>query len=123
MTPTTLPAPLAGTRRSWGDRVFRSVALASGLLVLVILFLIAATMTAKAMPAFRHEGIGFVTKDNWVPNDDHYGALSLIYGTVVSSLIAVIIAVPVILGIALFVTEMARDSLARAVTFTIDLLA
>src|SRR3954471_11680345 len=107
MTPTTLPAPLAGTRRSSGDRVFRSVALASGLLVLVVLGLIAATMTAKAMPAFRHEGIGFVTKDDWAPSNNHFGALSLIYGTIVSSLIATLIAVPVSLGIALFVTEMA----------------
>src|SRR3954463_7165911 len=120
MTPTTLPAPLAGTRRSWGDRVFRRVALASGLLVLVVLGLIAATMTAKAMPAFRHEGIGFITKDNWVPSENHYGALALIYGTIVSSLIAVIIAVPVSVGIALFVTELARDSVARSVTFVID---
>src|SRR5690242_3201621 len=112
MTPTTLPAPLAGTRRSWGDRAFRAVTLASGLLVLVVLALIAATMTAKAMPAFRHEGINFVTQDNWSPNEDHYGALALIYGTIVSSMIATLIAVPVSLGIAMFVTEMAPARLA-----------
>src|SRR6266516_166070 len=102
MTPTTVPAPLAGTRRNWGDRAFRSVTLASGLLVLVVLALIAATMTGTAMPVFRHEGIGFVTRDRWSPADNHFGALSLIYGTVLTAMIALVIAVPVSIGIALF---------------------
>ncbi|HEY1740612.1 MAG TPA: phosphate ABC transporter permease subunit PstC, partial [Acidimicrobiia bacterium] len=72
---------------------------------------------------FRHAGIGFVTKDNWDPNNNHFGALSLIYGTVVSSIIALVIAVPVSIGIALFVTEMAPAGVARVVTVIIDLLA
>ncbi len=123
MTPTTVPTPLAGTRRGWGDRAFRLVTLASGLLVLVVLVLIAATMTGKAMPAFRHEGISFITKDDWIPSEDHYGALSLIYGTVITSFIALLFAVPVSIGIALFVTEMAPAGIARVITVIIDLLA
>ena len=91
--------------------------------MLLVLALIAATMTGKALPAFRHEGIGFITKDDWNPNTNHFGALSLIYGTVVSSIIALLIAVPVSIGIALFVTEMAPAGVARVVTVIIDLLA
>ena len=69
--------------RHWGDRAFRSVALASGVAVLVILALIAVTTTQKAWPAFSHEGIGFVTSDHWVPNEksardtQHSGAATI----------------------------------------------
>jgi phosphate transport system permease protein len=118
-----LGAPrLTGTRR-WGDRAFRAVTLASGLAVLVVLGLIAWTTTHDAWPALRHEGIGFVTKDDWVPNNLHFGALALIYGTLITALIAVIFAVPVSLGIALFITELAPPRIGRAATTIVDLLA
>src|SRR5690242_2491885 len=96
---------LTGTRR-WGDRAFRAVTLGAGLAVLVILGLIVWTTTHDAWPALRHAGIGFVTKDDWVPNNRHFGALALIYGTLITALIAVVVAVPISLGIALFITEL-----------------
>jgi phosphate transport system permease protein len=95
----------------------------SGLLVLVVLGYIAWSTTAKAWPALRHEGVGFVTKDDWVPNNNHFGALALIYGTLVSSAIALVFAVPLSLGIALFTTEVAPDRIAHGTTTLIDLLA
>lgn len=109
--------------RNWGDRAFRSVALACGLAVFVILGLIAFTSTNKAWPAFSHEGLGFVTTNRWVPNENHFGALALIYGTAMSAVLALLLSVPVSFGIALFVTEFASPKVAKLVTSLIDLLA
>ncbi len=123
---TALPVSLTGTgtgRR--GDRAFRAVALASGLLVLVILALIAWTTTQKASSAFSFEGLGFVTHNDWSPSTTppHFGALALVFGTVITSAIALVFAVPVSFGIALFITELAPDRVGRAVTYVVDLLA
>jgi phosphate transport system permease protein len=111
----------AGDR--WADRVFRGTTLGAGLVVLAILVLIAYSTTKEAWPAFREEGLSFVTSDQWVPNEGKFGALPFIYGTVVSSLIALVISVPVSLGIALFTTEVARPRLRRPITYAVDLLA
>ncbi len=105
------------------DRAFHGVALAAGCLVLAILALIAYAMISKAMPAFRHEGISFVTKDDWDQNLEHFGALAFIYGTVLTSFIAIVFAIPLSLGIALFTTELASKRLRAWITYVIDLLA
>ncbi len=97
--------------------------MAAGLLVLVILAWIAYATTRKAWPAFSHEGISFITTDDWVPSEDKYGALAFIYGTLLSSFIAVLIAVPVSVGIALFSNEVVSGRLRQAVIYVIDLLA
>jgi phosphate transport system permease protein len=121
----TVAAPTAPPKGSdvWSDRAFRAVALVAGLLVLVILALIAYTTTSKAWPAFRHQGFSFVTSDHWDPNTGHFGALAFIYGTLVSSAIALVFAVPLSLGIALFITELASKPFRTFVTYIIDLLA
>src|SRR3954453_15370281 len=109
MTAVAPPAPSGGRataarpRGSWSDRLFSAVALGAGLLVLVILALIACAVISKAWPAFRHQGPSFVTSKNWDPNTGHFGALAFIYGTLLSSGIAIILAVPLSLGIALYI--------------------
>ena len=105
------------------DRAFRTVTLASGLTVLVILVLILVSTTQEAMPAFRDEGFGFLTSDRWAPNVGAFGALPFIYGTLVISAIALVLAVPVSIGIALFLTEVGPKRLRRPVSYAIDLLA
>jgi phosphate transport system permease protein len=120
------PKPLTGGDRPPGvvaDRVFGWLALAAGLTVLVILGLIIYTMTDQALPWFRAEGFNAVFSDNWVPSANHFGALGLIVGTLVVALIALVIAVPVSVGIALFVTEVAPKRARRPIVYTIDLLA
>src|SRR5262249_1599070 len=89
------------------DRGFRVIALAAGLLVLAILALIAIATTRNAWTAFVHEGFKIVTSRNWNPNNNHFGALDFIYGTLLTATIALVIAVPTSLGIALFITELA----------------
>jgi phosphate transport system permease protein len=122
------PAPLSrelarGGRGGRGDQVFRGLALAAGLLVLLILGLIVWSMIDQGRDAIRVSGITFVTGDVWDPANNKYGALAFIYGTLLSSLIALILAVPVSVGIALFTTESVPRRLRRPVVSVIDLLA
>jgi len=117
------PPPLTGGRGGRGDQVFRGVALLAGLVVLGVLALIAWSMTKEAWPAFKVAGVSFVTTNDWVPEDKKYGALAFIYGTLLSSLIALVIAVPVSVGIALFATEAAPRRLRKQVVYVMDLLA
>ena len=118
------------TSRSGGvraERLFSLWSLATGLLVLAILALILVTTTNQAWPVLRLEGLGFVTRATWDPNPASgnavFGALAFVYGTAVSSLIALLIAVPTSIGIALFLTELAPRRLRAPATTVIDLLA
>src|SRR5207237_908834 len=114
--------PLSGGSRL-ADRLFSGVCLASGLLVLVVLGLILFSTTNEAMPAFRQAGLRFLTSSRWDIPGNHFGALAFIYGTLVASVIALIIAVPISLGLALFMTELAPKKLRTPVVYLIDLLA
>jgi phosphate transport system permease protein len=122
------PAPdLQGLRSSRGagrgDVVFKWVALLAGLNVLAVLALIAVSTTREALPAFQQEGIGFVTSSDWNPNQGQFGALAFIYGTILVSIIALVLSVPVSLGIALFTNEVAPRRIRRSITYVMDLLA
>ncbi len=105
------------------DDGFRLMSLAAGLVVLVVLGLITWSITLEALPAFREEGIGFLTSSRWAPNDDAFGALGFVFGTFFVSLIALIFAVPASIGIALFITELAPLPVGKVMTFVMDLLA
>jgi phosphate transport system permease protein len=114
-------APLS-QRRPLGDRGFQILALSSGLLVLVILVLIAVTTSQQASSWFSSEGWNIFT-NNWDPATDHFGALGFIYGTALTALIAVILSVPVSVGIALLLTEVVPYRWSRPIVYVIDLLA
>lgn len=118
----------AGGHGATSDRSFTVLTLASGLLVLAILALILITTLREAWPALVYSGLDFITKKEWIPLEINgqgpvYGTLSFVFGTAVVSLIALIIAVPVSLGIALFLTELAPQRLRPGVITVIDLLA
>jgi phosphate transport system permease protein len=104
------------------DRGFRILALLAGLMVLVVLALIAIYTTREAWPWFRAEGLGIFT-DNWDPAHNDFGALGLIYGTMVVAGIAVLFSLPISIGIALFVTDVAPQRIRRPIVYTVDLLA
>jgi len=110
-------------RAGRADVAFRIASLICGLAVLAILGLIAVSMTQKALPAFRVAGFGFVTSRRWAPNEGHFGALAFVYGTTVISAIALVFAVPVSVGIALFLSEIAPRRLRKPVSYFVDLLA
>jgi phosphate transport system permease protein len=105
------------------DRAFRSVAMLAGLSVLIILGLIAFSTTHEAWPAFSKEGLRFFTTKTWDVPAGHFGALAFVYGTLVVSAIALLLAVPVSIGIALFITEVAPRRMRRSIVYVIDLLA
>jgi phosphate transport system permease protein len=105
------------------DIVFRYVALVAGLMVLVVFALIAIATTREAWPWFRAEGLSAIGSDNWDPAHGHLGALGLAYGTLLVSFIALLLAVPVSLGIALFATQVAPRAIRRPIVYTVDLLA
>jgi phosphate transport system permease protein len=115
--------PGRGRDDRWIDNSFRTIALGAGLSVLAILALIAYFTTKQSLPVFRHEGFGFITGTTWDPTNNKFGALPFIYGTAVASTIALLIAVPLSIGIALFTNELAPRRLRRPVIYVVDLLA
>jgi phosphate transport system permease protein len=113
---------LRGGRR-FSDSAFKLLVLACGLSVLAILILIAWSTTKEAWPIFSDRAAEFFTTSRWAPSDDKFGALAFIFGTLVTSAIAVVLAVPLSIGIALFITEVAPQWLRKAVVSVLDLLA
>jgi phosphate transport system permease protein len=120
----TAAAPLrAVPRRSVGDAVFAGLARASGILVLVLLGAIIVTLFLGGLPAFRQFGAAFLANADWDPVQDVYGGAVPIYGTVVTSIIALVIAMPLAFGIAFFLTELAPQWVRRPVGTAVELLA
>ena len=116
-------AILAVGHGAGADRAFRFSALGAGSIVLLVLAMIAIAMTAQEWPAWSELGASYFFGTEWIPSEGKYGILPLIYGTMVVSLIALVFAVPVSVGIALFVTELAPRRLRRPVITVIDILA
>jgi len=105
------------------ERVFRAATLSAAILVLVILGGVALSLIVGAWPALHQFGFAFITREVWNPVTDQYGALAPIYGTVVTSLIAMALAVPTGFGIALFLTELCPSVLKRPIGVAVELLA
>ena len=105
------------------DSLFALLALVCGLLVLLVLAYMVFSTTRTALPVFGKSGISFVTSSEWNPAAGRYGILVFIYGTVVTSIIALVIAVPLSVGIALFLTEYCPRWLRGPITYAVDLLA
>jgi phosphate transport system permease protein len=118
-----VPPSALKERRPLGDRVFQIVALAAGLLVLAILVLIAVSTSQQASSWFSHEGLSGVFSTQWNPSTNKFGSLDFVYGTAITALIAIIIAVPLSLGIALLLTEVVSRRWSRPIVYVIDLLA
>src|SRR5262245_45086624 len=112
-------AELRGHRQH-ADRAFRFVAIGAAALVLLILGMIAIAMTRRAWPAF---GDQFFSSTRWSPPDGIFGALPFIWGTLYTAAIALVIAVPISLGVALFITQVAKPWLRKPLVYLIDLLA
>jgi phosphate transport system permease protein len=109
--------------KAYADRAFRWSAAGAAALVLLILGLIAITITGRSAPVFRHMGLAFFTTTRWSPADAFFGALPFIWGTAFTAFIALCIAVPVSLGMALFMTQVAPPSIKRPLVYLMDLLA
>jgi phosphate transport system permease protein len=116
------PAGSLTERRPLGDRGFQVLTLGAGLLVLVILVLIAVSTSQQASSWFSTEGTKIFSND-WNPAAQKFGALAFIYGTAITAIIALILAVPVSVGVALLLTQVVPYRWARPIVYVIDLLA
>ena len=119
--PAINPAQAAGQRLR--ERIFRGSTLAAALLVLLVLGGVAVSLAVGSWPAFAHFKFAFLTREIWNPVTDEYGALAPVFGTLVTSFLALLLAIPVSLGIAIFLTELAPAWLKRPVGTAIELLA
>lgn len=122
--PAERVSPLLGASSSlWADRSFHALMLACGLAVLTLVGIIIYELVTKGQLAWHAFGWKFFFARDWDPVNDQYGALPFIYGTIVSSILALIIAVPLAVGVAVFITEMCPRWLKSALAFTTELLA
>ena len=116
------PPSVLGERRPLGDRGFQILALGAGLLVLVILLLIAISTSQQASSWFSSEGTK-IFSSTWNPANQQFGALAFIYGTAITAIIAIVLAVPVSVAVALLLTEVVPRRWARPIVYVVDLLA
>jgi phosphate transport system permease protein len=135
MTTTSHPAkvaraasPIADPARNLtggqaGDRLFRTVLTLAALAIPALLGLLAYELSAGSALAIARYGLGFITGTGWDPVAEEFGAAPLIFGTLLSSVLALLLAVPLSLGVAIFLTEFAPRWLRQPVAFTIELLA
>lgn len=109
--------------REIGDRIFNGTTLGLALVVLVLIAALAVVLVRSSAPSLREFGVRFLARTDWDPVSDQYGALAFIYGTAVSSTLALLIAVPLSLGVALCLSELAPPRLSRLLGFMVELLA
>jgi phosphate transport system permease protein len=130
-SPSMPPSPLGGggalpRRKKWSlEALFKGATTGAGMAVLAIILAIAIFLIAKAIPALQANHANFFTFEQWFPDDNppRFGIGALAFGTVVTSALALIMAVPVAVGIALCLTHYAPRRVASTVGFAIDLLA
>ena len=105
------------------DFFFKYLTRAAAITVLAILFGVFVSLALGALPAFRAFGVDFLTAQTWNPVTEKFGALAPVYGTILTSLIAMLIAGPVGIGIAIFLTELCPQMLRQPIGIAIELLA
>ncbi len=114
---------LRGSRGETGDQVFKVAMLLCGLAVLATLGLIVYELVLRSGPSWHAFGFKFFAGHDWDPVNEQFGALPFVYGTLVSSFLALLIAVPLSVGVAVFTTEMCPKALRGPLSFFVELLA
>src|SRR5436190_14995048 len=116
-------APASLEVRSYGDRVFKLLLTLGAVSVPILLAFLVFELWQGSRPAIAKFGLGFATTSVWDPVAEQFGAFPLIFGTLVSSLVALVIAVPLSLGVAIYLTEFAPKAIRQPVAFLIGMLA
>ena len=117
------PQPPRRRVAPWADALFAAMAQGAAWLTLALMVGIIGSLILGAAPALKAFGLGFLTSAEWDPVQEKFGGLVMIYGTLASSFIALVIAVPVSFGIAIFLTELSPSWLKRPLGIAIELLA
>src|SRR5664280_513400 len=123
MATVAAPIPATGRRTQTGDVVARWVAFAFAASILIVAALLVRELWVSSSEARHKFGWGFLTSSQWNPVTEDFGALPFIYGTVVTSFLALLISTPLGLGAAIFLAELAPAKLSSILTFLIELLA
>jgi phosphate transport system permease protein len=110
-------------RLSASDRAFRVIARAGGVVVLLLLGLVGTFLLYRALAALHKAGWSFLTTQAWNPNGGGFGIAAVMVGTILIALVAVVVAVPMSLGTALYISEYAPRSIQRFLVSVIDLMA
>lgn len=119
--PVQEPVGLEGSRA--GDRVFKVALTIAALAIPVLMVFLVWELYSGAQLAIHRYGFSFITGSTWDPVAEEFGAAPLIFGTLVSSLLALLIAVPLSLGVAIYLTEFAPQAIRQPIAFVIELLA
>lgn len=126
MTDVAPALPQSSTRRgevNWGDRIFRWTTSGFAAVVVLTIGLMALQMVDASLLSLHEFGLGFIVSKEWNPVTEQFGALPFIYGTLLSSFVALAIAVPISFGIAIFLSDLSPDWLKSPLGFTVELLA
>ncbi len=123
ITDADIPAERRVRHSGAADRVFYFLTLSSAAFVVIMLLGVMVSLILGAWPALAKFGLSFVWTERWSPVKEIFGALAPIYGTIVTSIIAMLIGIPVSFGIAIFLTEICPQSLRRPIGIAIELLA
>ena len=118
-----MPSLLLAPGGETPDRIFKVAMTACGVAVLAILGLIIYELVLRSGPSWHTFGWKFFSRSEWDPVNEQFGALPFVYGTLVSSFLALVIAVPLSIGVAVFTTEMCPRSLRGPLSFFVELLA
>jgi len=121
--PDERPRVRPGDSPGTGDRIFLGLSIGSGTLVLVIMGLVGAFLGYRAFEALSDAGFDFLTVQAWEPSTHHFGIAAVLFGTVLIGLTAVIVAVPLAIGTALYISEYAPRRLQRTFVSLVDLMA
>ena len=113
----------ATARPRLGDRIFRGVVTTFGLTVLAGPAMMLVALVIASLPSIRRTGLSFLTSSRWDPVHEHFGAWPFVYGTLVSSVLALCLAVPVSVGLAIFLSDLAPYRVRRGLGFVVELLA
>jgi phosphate transport system permease protein len=128
-TPAVSPPPvssdISGSAVRPGDRIFRGISIVSGATVLAVMAAIAVFLIYKAVPALRADTVNFLTFKAWLPDEtpSQFGIAAMLFHTLVTGLLAMIMSLPVAMGIALFINYYAPRRLSAGLGYLVDLLA
>lgn len=110
-------------KKKFSDIFFENITLIFALMIILLVFLVLYEMFTDSKPSRDMFGFGFIFSQSWDSVRDNYGALTFVYGTVVSSIIALTIALPVSIGVAVFLSELAPQVIKTTISFMIEILA
>ena len=109
--------------RRWEDPLFKGVTFFFAFLILLLTLFVACSLLIHALPTIKRFGIAFLWKTDWDPVSEQFGALPFLYGTLVTSFIALLIAVPIGIGASIFLAELSPRWLSDPISYLVDLLA